>query len=298
MTIPESASEKFVPELILTGTGTSIGVPVVGCDCDVCTSGSTKNHRTRSGVLVRAPDGEFVIDTGPELRLQLLSNNASMIRAALFTHAHADHIMGLDDLRIFGFRLEKQLLDQAARQAELDGVTFDEDGFRQQTRGKIPLYCEQAVEDSIRQVFHYAFADPATLSHRYAAPGLCFETIVPAEEFTMLGLSVLPLRLSHGNLPILGFRFGNVAFCTDVSSIPQESRDLLRGLDTLVIDALRYELHPTHLSVEQALKWIERLQPRRAILTHMSHDLDYHRLKQELPDGVEPGYDGLRIPLT
>ena len=247
---------------------------------------------------MNAPQGEFVIDTGPELRLQLLANGASMIRAALFTHAHADHIMGLDDLRIFGFRLERQLMDQAATLAETNGEAFDKDEFRRRGEGKIPLYCEQSVEDSIRQVFHYAFMDPKDLPHRFAAPKLTFERIVPTESFSVLGLSVLPFRLQHGPMPILGYRIGDVAFCTDVSSIPQESRELLCGLDTLVIDALRYEPHPTHLSVDQALKWVQRLQPRRAILTHMSHDLDYETLKRELPEGVEPGYDGLRIPIT
>ena len=284
-------------QLTLMGTGTSVGVPVVGCDCTVCRSGTDRNRRLRSGVLVNAPDGEFVIDTGPELRLQLLAGGASMIRAALFTHAHADHIMGLDDLRIFGFRLERQLTEQAAALAESRGEVFDRDEFQRRGEGKIPLYCEQAVEDSIRQVFHYAFLDPKDLAHRFAAPRLAFERIAAAQEFSVLGLNVLPVRLHHGRLPILGYRIGNVAFCTDVSSIPQESRPLLQGLDTLVIDALRYEPHPTHLSVDQALKWVRRLRPRRAILTHMSHDLDYETLKRELPEGVEPAYDGLKIPI-
>ena len=292
------SDEPEVPELVLTGTGTSVGVPIVGCDCPVCTSGSAKNQRLRSGVLVRAPEGEFVIDTGPELRLQLLNNGASLIRAAIFTHAHADHIMGLDDLRIFGFRLEKQIMDLEAAAARQQGQSFDSDAFRMRGEGAVPLFCEEIVEDSIRQVFYYAFTDPSKMSHRFAAPKLRFERIAAGVPFEVLGLPVLPIRIQHGKLPILGFRFGDVAFCTDVSGIPAESREQLQGLDTLVIDALRYDLHPTHLSVDQALKWIDRLQPRRAILTHMSHDLDYDRLKRELPEGVEPGYDGITIPIT
>ncbi len=280
------------------GTGTSVGVPVVGCPCAVCTSGNPKNRRLRSGVLVKAPGGEFVIDTGPELRLQLLASGASMVRAAIFTHAHADHVMGLDDLRIFGFRLEKELRTEAMRTSDSNGAEFDETAFQANATFTIPLYCEEDVEESIRQIFYYAFTDPATHSHRFAAPRLRFERIQPGKSFNVLGLDVLPIRLTHGKLPIIGYRIGDVAFCTDVSTIPAESREQLEGLDTLIIDALRHQPHPTHLSVGQAVKWIERIQPRRAFLTHMSHELDYDELLNDLPGGIEPGYDGLRIPLA
>ena len=288
-------SESDAPHLILMGTGTSIGVPVVGCTCVVCTSQNPKNQRTRSGVLVRAPEGEFVIDTGPELRLQLLQNKASLIRAAVFTHAHADHVMGLDDLRIFGFRLENQLLAKAERIAVADGKDFDRDEFRRSGAGQIPLFCEEEVEESIRKIFYYAFTDPLQHAHRFAAPRLTFQRIEVGRTFDVLGLRLLPIRLHHGKLPIVGYRIGDVAFCTDVSTIPSDSREMLTGLDTLVIDALRYTPHPTHMHVAEAVKWAERLKPRRTILTHMAHDLDYDSLASELPDGVEPGYDGLRI---
>ncbi len=249
----------------------------------------------RSGVLVNAPEGEFIIDTGPELRLQLLQNRATFVRAALFTHAHADHIMGLDDLRIFGFRLEQELHEHAKAAAAEANVEFDEASFHALSAGQIPLYCEEVVEQAIRHTFNYAFSDPAGHSHRYSAPRLSFERVTPGVAFQVLGLNVLPIRLNHGQLPILGYRIGNVAFCTDVSTIPADSRTLLEGLDTLIIDALRYKPHPTHLTVAQAVQWVERLKPRRAILTHMSHELDYDQLKTELPSHVEPGYDGLRI---
>jgi phosphoribosyl 1,2-cyclic phosphate phosphodiesterase len=259
-----------ITEMIIMGTGTSVGVPVAGCRCAVCRSQNPRNQRTRTGVLIRGPQGEFIIDAGPELRLQLVREGARLVQAAVFTHAHADHILGLDDLRIFGYRMN----------------------------AAVPLFCEETVESQIRQVFSYAFTDPTTHAHQFAAPKLRFERIVPGTVFTLLGLEILPIRLKHGDLPVLGFRIGNVAFLTDVSSIPTDSKQLLHGLDTLVIGALRKEPHPTHLHVDAAVKLILQLQPRRAYLTHMSHDLDYDSLCSELPDGIEPAYDGLKIRLS
>ncbi|MCA9034662.1 MAG: MBL fold metallo-hydrolase [Planctomycetaceae bacterium] len=283
--------------MTIMGTGTSVGVPMAGCECEVCLSTNPKNHRYRSGVLVRAPRGNFLIDTGPELRLQLVREKIRWIHAVLFTHAHADHILGLDDLRIFGFRLEHQAADAAKEEAERAGLPFDEEQFLRQNPISIPLYCEEVVESSLRDVFSYAFADPSKQSHRYATPRLRFETIHHGSTFDMLGLPVTPIRLKHGELPILGFRIGNVAFCTDVSTVPAESRDLLRNLDVLIIDALRYEPHPTHLSVDGALKVIRQLEPRQAYLTHMSHSLDYDKLCSELPSHVRPAFDGLEIEI-
>ena len=257
-------------EMIIMGTGTSIGVPVVGCRCAVCLSDNPRNRRMRSGVLVRAPEGEFVIDAGPELRLQLVRERATLIRAAVMTHSHADHIMGIDDLRIFGFQLPAPL----------------------------PIFCEEPVEIQIRQTFDYAFADPVTHAHQYAAPRLRFERINHTDAFMLLGLIIQPIRLNHGDLPILGFRIGNVAFCTDVSTIPAASKDQLRDLDVLVLDCLRHEPHPTHLHVEAAVNLVHQLQPRRAYFTHMSHELDYDALKRELPENIEPAFDGLRIPIA
>ena len=262
--------EPPIAEMIIMGTGTSVGVPVVGSQCMVCRSQNPKNQRTRTGVLIRGPQGEFIIDAGPELRLQLIREDARLIQAAVFTHAHADHILGLDDLRVFGYQMN----------------------------AAVPLYCEEAVEAQIRHVFSYAFTDPAIHTHQFAAPKLRFERIVPGQAFTVLGIEILPIRLKHGDLPVLGFRLGNTAFLTDMSTIPAESKELLHGLDTLVIDALRKEPHPTHLHVNAAVRLIHQLQPRQAYLTHMSHDLEYEALRNELPDGIEPAYDGLKITLT
>ena len=256
-------------EMIIMGTGTSIGVPVVGCRCPVCLSNNPRNRRTRSGVLVRGSNGEMIIDAGPELRLQLIRERATLIRAALMTHAHADHIMGLDDLRIFGFQLNSS----------------------------VPIYCEEIVEQQIRQSFSYAFTDPASHTHQFAAPKLRFERIADGQIFSVLGMTVQSIRLKHGDLPILGYRMGNVAFCTDVSTIPASSKNQLQNLDVLVLDTLRREPHPTHLHLEAALKLIRQLKPRQSYLTHMSHDLDYDELRRELPANIAPAFDGLRIPI-
>ncbi len=259
-------AEQPTNNLVLTGTGTSVGVPVAGCRCEVCESEDPRNHRLRTGVLVRAPLGNFVIDASPELRLQLVREKVTVLQAAVFTHSHADHIYGLDDLRIFGHRQDQD----------------------------IPLYCEEAVEEQLRNAFHYAFAPPDPNNHRFAIPRFRFERI-GMSPFELLGLRVQPIRLIHGRLPVLGFRMDDVAFCTDVSEIPDESWDLLSGLDTLVLGALREEPHATHFSVPQALEVIERVQPRRAYLTHIGHSLEYSATNARLPENVELAYDGLVI---
>lgn len=262
-------TEPSSPELIVTGCATSVGVPVIGCDCETCRSTNPKNHRTRSGVVVRAPEGNFVIDTGPELRLQLVREKVPVVHAAIYTHNHADHIFGLDDLRICGHRLNQS----------------------------IPLYCEEAVERSLRKSFYYAFSDEEGLNtHKYALPRLRFERI-GLESFRLLGLTVRPLRLIHGKLPVLGFRINNVAFCTDVSFIPEESWPLLEGLDVLILDALREKPHPTHFNLSQSLEVVEKLKPRRAYFTHLACSLEYEKTNAKLPDHVELAYDGLRISL-
>ena len=266
----EMTNPKMIAEMVIMGTGTSIGVPVVGCRCSVCLSDNPRNRRMRSGVLIRAPHGEMIIDAGPELRLQLVRERATLIRAAIFTHSHADHIMGIDDLRIFGFQLDDS----------------------------VPLYCEELVEQQIRQTFSYAFSDPSTHAHKYAAPRLRFERITEGQDFSLLGLNIRTIRLKHGELPILGFRIGNVAFCTDVSTIPADSREQLKNLDVLVLNTLRHKPHPTHLHLDAALNLIRQLQPRQAYLTHMSHELDYDELLKELPANVAPAYDGLRIAIS
>ena len=268
---PVTPPKPIVPgrhanELVLLGTGTSVGVPVIGCGCRVCLSDNPRNRHMRCGVLVRTQQGSFIIDAPPELRLQLVRERVDNIHAAVFTHGHADHIMGLDDLRIFGHRLDISL----------------------------PLFCDEPTERQLRQSFNYAFMKPDPSMHKFALPRLHFERI-GAEPFVVQGTLLKPIRLIHGKRSIWGFRINDVAYCTDVSHIPDESWPLLEGLDVLIIDALREIPHKTHFSVGQALEVVERVRPKRAYLTHVSHYLEYEDTNAQLPDGVEMAYDGLRI---
>lgn len=249
----------------LLGTGTSMGVPMIGCRCSVCTSANPYNQRTRAGACVSTPAGAFLIDAPPELRLQLIREQIDLVEAVVFTHAHADHIMGLDDVRIFGFKLQRP----------------------------VRLYCEADVEQVLRRVYSYAFDHRPDELH--SRPQLEFVRI-GVEPFEVLGALVRPFRLLHGRTPVLGFRIGDVAYATDCNAIPDESWPLLQGLDTLVLDALWDEPHPTHFNVRQALDVIERVRPRQAFLTHVSHRLDYDATNARLPPHVKLAHDGLRLP--
>jgi phosphoribosyl 1,2-cyclic phosphate phosphodiesterase len=255
--------------MVFLGTGTSVGVPAIGCGCPVCTSRNPRNKRTRCGLALGLPHGNLLVDTPPDLRQQLLREKIGLVHAVLYTHEHADHIFGLDDLRLMQFYLG----------------------------GPVPLYCERAVELRIRKSFDYAFR-PVDGLHTGAIPQLAPRTI-GLEPFNVLGARVTPVRLHHGaTVPVLGFRFGNVAYCTDVNAIPPESMDELRGLDVLVLDCLRREPHATHFGLDQALAVAAELEPRRTLLTHMSHNLEHDATSAELPAGVELAYDGLEVPLT
>lgn len=253
--------------LTFLGTGTSSGVPMIGCDCSVCTSADPRNQRTRPSVLLSFPAGNLLIDTTPEMRIQLLREHVRLVHAIAFTHSHADHLFGLDD----------------ARQ------------FPRWTGGPVPVYCEQNVEETIRRVFSYAFRPGTEQWPPGFVPKLQFVRIAPGNEVEVLGERVMPIRLEHGKSPVLGFRVGGMAYCTDVSRIPEESWPLLQGLDVLVLDALRYEKHPTHFSLSDALAVIETLQPRRALLTHLSHSFDHGITQEQLPPRVVLAHDGLQL---
>src|SRR6516225_4372828 len=253
-------SRKFT----FLGTGTSTGVPMVGCDCAVCRSPNPRNHRYRCAVLLRLPQGNLVIDTPPELRLQLLRENVPLVHAVLYTHYHADHVFGLDDVRPF-----PKLLG-----------------------GPVPLFCTAEVERFIRNTFAYAFRPYAEQSPLGYVPQLTFQRITE-EPFQILGERITPVPLIHAHFNVFGFRIGNIAYCTDVNRIPEESWRLLEDLDVLVLDALRNRPHPAHFGLSEALDVIARLQPRQTYLTHMSHELEHVATNSQLPRGVELAYDGL-----
>lgn len=270
MPLPKIPSTADISgQMVILGTGTSVGVPVLGCDCRACSSTNPKNRRLRCGLALGLPEGNLLVDTPTDLRTQLLREGIGAVHAALYTHEHADHVFGLDDLRVFPYYLGH----------------------------KMPLYCEEAVENRIRRSFDYAFTAEAEALGLGWLPQLEFRRI-DTRPFEVLGQAVTPIRLKHGRFDVLGFRFGDVAYCTDTNHIPDESWPLLTGLDTLILDALRLGTHTTHFSLEQAIEVAERVGARRTYFTHMSHELEHDATNAYLPTGMELAYDGLRISLA
>lgn len=262
-----SPSRSLAGRLLFLGTGTSVGVPMVGCGCPTCTGGDPRDNRSRTSVVLGLPGGTLLIDTTPDLRSQLLRERIGMVDAVLYTHDHVDHVYGLDDVRPLCF-LSGRIL---------------------------PLYCEERVERRIRRAFDYAFeAAPAPGG---GVPRVTFERITTA-PFEVLGARVIPLRLRHGTFDVLGFRFGNLAYCTDTNGIPDDTWPLLEGLDILVLDCLRDRRHPTHFSLEESLAVAARVGARRTLLVHMSHDVRHADMSARLPPGVELAHDGLEVPLS
>lgn len=248
------------------GTGTSVGVPMLGCDCATCNSPDPRNHRYRASALITTPKGRILIDTTPELRLQLLRARVPLVHAVLFTHYHADHLFGLDDVRLFPRSLN----------------------------GPLPLYCDAETEETIRRTFAYAFVPEAEHLPFGVLPRLSFVRIEDA-PFEVLGEVVTPVPLEHAQFRVLGFRIGNLAYCTDVSRIPEQSWPRLQDLEVLILGALRKRKHPAHFSLGEALEVITQLRPKRAYLTHLSHELEHEQTSRELPAGVELAYDGLTL---
>jgi phosphoribosyl 1,2-cyclic phosphate phosphodiesterase len=252
--------------IIFLGTGTSLGVPMIGCTCDVCRSTDPRDKRLRPSILVDVPGrAAILVDTTPDLRQQALTYDIRRLDAILFTHSHADHVFGLDDVRGFN--------------------------FAQKT--PIPCYATPEVWEHLKRVFYYAFDGlprkgggvPQLEPHEIDGP------------FSVAGVRIVPVPLWHGDARILGFRFGDFAYLTDCSAIPDESWPLVAGVDTLVIDALRDAKHSTHFTVAEALEAIARIAPRRAYLTHMAHQLGHAATSARLPEGVELAYDGLVLEI-
>lgn len=256
-------------KLTLLGTGTSFGIPVIGCGCAVCTSADPRDRRTRCAAVVEHEGHTLLIDTPPELRLQLLAAKVRMVDAVLFTHTHADHIAGIDDLRAFSDR----------------------------KGGDLPLYGSAETVAGLRAGHRYIFDDGIKALPGTTKPQLSLHEIAAGTRMRIGGIEVLPLAFPHGHATVYGFRFGDMAYITDVKEVPSAARAELRGLKLLVLNALRYKPHPTHLSIDDALAVVQDLAPARTLFTHLTHDTGHSALAAALPSGVEPGYDGLSVEL-
>jgi phosphoribosyl 1,2-cyclic phosphate phosphodiesterase len=251
------------------GCGASTGVPMIGCDCAVCTSNDPKNKRQRVSIFIEINGVNLLVDTSPDLRTQALANGITRVDAILLTHEHADHTHGLDDIRSFNF------------------IRND----------SIPLYANARTMDSLKQRFGYIFLPkPAPVWFRASVtPRLIPDA--PVQHFNAEGIDVVAFEQDHGRIRSLGFRIGDFAYSTDVDQMPESAFEALKGVDVWIVDCLRYTSSMTHSTLERTLGWIKRVKPRLAVLTHMGHELDYSRLASELPGGVVPGYDNMVIEI-
>lgn len=246
------------------GTGTSTGVPQIGCDCPVCRSGDVRDKRLRCSAIVETGGRRLLIDCGPDFREQILRLGSVSLDALLITHSHYDHVGGIDDLRPYSYVKEK--------------------GFE--------VYCQKDVSADLHNRLPYCFS-----KHPYAGvPSFDMHIINPGKELDIHGIRVLPLKVMHGKLPILGFRIGAFAYITDCSTLPEETFGMLEGVEVLAVNALRIEPHDTHMTLEEALAVIKRVGCKRAYLTHVSHQMGLHaQVSSSLPAGVELAYDGQEI---
>jgi phosphoribosyl 1,2-cyclic phosphate phosphodiesterase len=249
--------------ITVLGSGTSAGVPTVGCSCAVCASADPRDNRLRPSILIRYDGHVVLVDTTPDFRTQALRAHIERIDAILYTHSHADHILGLDDVRPYNYR---------QRQA-------------------IPIYGTEDTLQVIQRVFQYAF-DPGP--NESTVPRLNLQRL-NGGPFELFGLEFIPVPLLHGRSTVYGFRFGSAAYLTDHSDIPEASKAKLQGLDVLFLDALRHRPHPTHSTVERSLEWVRELKPHRAFFTHICHDLPHEQTEGTLPEHVHLAYDGLEI---
>ena len=253
-------------QLTMLGVGSSAGTPVVGCSCNTCTSNDVRNKRTRCSSLITLDSGEnILIDTGPDLRNQALRENINRVDVVLYTHTHADHLHGIDDLRAFCV-LQRQ---------------------------QIPLYAKADAVTHISQKFGYTLREP---SNFWEMPVLRIESI--DAPFKLFNTSITPIPVMHGKSHIFGYRVGNIAYLTDVSEIPESSFALLENLDIVLIDCLREVTHPTHMNIEQSLAYIGRIKAKQSYMIHMTHELEYVSLANQLPKDVFVGYDGLKLSVN
>ena len=252
-------------KITFLGTGTSQGVPVIGCDCDVCSSVDFQDKRLRSSIHVEWKGVSIVVDTGPDFRQQMLSNRIKRLDAILFTHEHKDHTAGLDDIRSFNF-LQKM---------------------------DMPIYARQPVIDQLKREFSYIFAES-----KYPGIPLVELHLIQNNSFEVNGLEIIPIEVMHHKMSVLGFRFGDFTYITDANSISKLEMEKIRGSKVLVLNALQHEPHISHFTLNEALEVINELNPEKAYLTHISHRLGKHRdLRHKLPTNVELAWDGLQLDL-
>jgi phosphoribosyl 1,2-cyclic phosphate phosphodiesterase len=243
-----------------------MGVPTLGCTCRVCTSADPRDRRSRPSAAVHWNDHCVIIDTGPDFREQALREGIRSVDAVFYTHSHADHVLGLDDLRPLSF-LKKP--------------------------SRIPLYADKPTARALESIFHYHFAPDGTYPHRARVQ---IHHLSGSDSVELFGASFQRIPLMHGDMEIAGFRFGRAAYLTDMNSIPDTSLELLRDLDVVVIDALRPQPHPSHSTISESIAWIEKLRPRSAWFTHMSHEVLHAETDPQLPAPIHLAYDGLRVP--
>lgn len=253
-------------QVTLLGTGTSTGVPMIGCSCRTCLSDDPHDKRLRVSALIEVNSKNILIDTSADFRQQMLTRNVKRLDAILYTHHHYDHIAGFDDLRAFQFL----------------------------TRKSPQCYATEECFSFIRRTFAYAFGE--AMQQGGGLPSVEF-TMIGEEPIVIQGIEVQPIPLLHGKLPMVGYRIGGFAYLTDCSSIPERSYDALRDLDILVLDGLRYKQHPTHFSIAEAVEHARRIGARKTYLTHMNHDILHRETSKELPEGIELAYDGIQFTL-
>jgi len=257
--------ESIKKQLSITflGTGTSQGIPMIASNHPVCLSKNLKDKRLRSSIMISWDDVSYTVDCGLDFRQQMLRENIQSLDGVFFTHEHADHIGGLDDLRAFCYKI-----------------------------GEMPIYLNQRTLESLEKRFEYIFSP----ENKYPGAPSVLPNVVHKNSFVVNGLAVTPIEVFHGNLPITAYRFGDVAYLTDVKSVSEEEKQKLQNLDVLIVNALRIEKHPTHFNLEEALEFVADVRPKKAFFTHISHRLGFHdEVSKSLPDNVFIAYDGLKI---
>ncbi len=258
-------------KLTFLGTGTSFGVPVVGCDCDVCTSDDPRDKRTRHGALLEFEEGTVLVDTPPELRLQLLAVGADNVDAVWYTHAHADHVHGIDDLRAFTARQHRD----------------------------IPAYIPQELDEHFRTRFAYIFDDKYQPPEGTTKPRVRLVPFAPGEGTMIMGQRFEPVEVPHGPISVYGFRVGSLGYVTDAKELPEAALQTLKGVSVLVLNALWFgRPHPTHFNVEEAVEAARTVGAERTYLIHLTHRVRHQELVDWLPEGVAPAYDGLSIEIS